>query len=330
MKSVALFNNKGGVGKTSLVFHLSWMLSDLGVSVLAVDLDPQSNLTSMFLTDARLQDMWANNQTIYAAIQPLMDRSGDVSPAAVERVTPQLHLVPGDLRLSRFEDLLAENWSRCLTGEVGAFRVMSSLYRVIQGAAREVGAQAVLIDLGPNLGALNRAAMLAADFVVLPVAPDLFSLQGMENLGPVLRDWSTGWQKRKAELTDSDLAVPEGLMKPAGYVAMNFGARDSSPVQAYDYWMTRIPEVYRRAVLGAADLTSVPNVGADPHCLASLKHYRSLMPMAMAARKPIFHLKTADGARGAHLDAVRACGTDFELLVRSVCDRIGLPLPAQG
>ncbi len=51
MTSIAVFNNKGGVGKTSLVYHLAWMYSELGWNVLAADFDPQANLTSMFLED---------------------------------------------------------------------------------------------------------------------------------------------------------------------------------------------------------------------------------------------------------------------------------------
>ncbi|MHC1595014.1 MAG: ParA family protein [Methanotrichaceae archaeon] len=46
---VAFFNNKGGVGKTSLVYHLAWMYADLGLKVLVADLDPQANLTAAFL-----------------------------------------------------------------------------------------------------------------------------------------------------------------------------------------------------------------------------------------------------------------------------------------
>ena len=57
MKTIAFFNNKGGVGKTSLVYHLGWMYADLGLSVVAADLDPQANLTSMFLSDERLEEL---------------------------------------------------------------------------------------------------------------------------------------------------------------------------------------------------------------------------------------------------------------------------------
>ena len=53
MKTIAFFNNKGGVGTTSLVYHLAWMFADQGLPTLAVDFDPQANLTSMFLDEDR-------------------------------------------------------------------------------------------------------------------------------------------------------------------------------------------------------------------------------------------------------------------------------------
>ena len=59
---LTFFNNKGGVGKTSLVYHLAWMLNDLGHRVLACDLDPQANLTAAFLDEERLEGSLGRNQ----------------------------------------------------------------------------------------------------------------------------------------------------------------------------------------------------------------------------------------------------------------------------
>ena len=58
MTTIAFFNNKGGVGKTTLLYHLAWMYSDLGLRVIAMDLDPQSNLSSMFLNEDRMDEIW--------------------------------------------------------------------------------------------------------------------------------------------------------------------------------------------------------------------------------------------------------------------------------
>lgn len=325
MITLAFFNNKGEVGATSLVSHLAWMFADYGVPVLAVDLDPQANLTSMLVADERVQELWSQKKTLFEAVRPLMDGGKDIQPGHAEFITSNLHLLAGDLSLSCFEDLLAEKWIECLAGEVGAFQVISAFYRIMADAAQRVGALLVLVDVGPSLGPLNRSALLACDRLVLPVAPDLFSLKGMENLGPTLRNWRAGWNKRVEDLRDGSVVVPRGAMDPMGYVLVSFGARDSRPTQSYNHRVSEIPGVYRRAVLGQPE-APIPSLEDDPFRLAALKHYRSLMPLAVAARKPMFFLKPADGARGAHLDAVRACYHDFDQLARQIGNKLGIPI----
>lgn len=318
MKIIAFFNNKGGVGKTSLVYHLAYMFAEMGRKVLAVDLDPQANLTSMFLDDERLIELWEQNQgyTIVDGLDPLMKRTGDILALDPEPIIDTLSLIPGNLALSRFEDLLSENWAKCLDGDEAAFRVITAFYRIILQAAGT--ADIVLIDVGPNLGAINRSALLAAQYVVIPLAPDLFSLQGLRNLGPTLRDWRKGWKKRLEEFPESaSFSLPSGEMNALGYVIMQHSVRESSPVKAFLRWMHRIPEVFRQSVLSETG-SDVFLPEADPYNLALLKHYRSLMPMAMDARKPMFYLKPADGAIGAHVGAVRACHKDFRLLAESI------------
>lgn len=326
MKTIAFFNNKGGVGKTSLVYHLAWMFADHGIKTLAVDFDPQANLTAMFLDEERLEALWPDDNhpdTVYGAIQPILRGLGDIAQPTVEMVNENLGLIPGDLGLSRFEDKLSDAWPRCHNRDESAFRTMTAFHRLVQHGA-EWGAEMALIDIGPNLGAINRAALIASDQVCLPLAPDLFSLQGLKNLGPTLREWSAIWGEllKKAP---SELSMPKGVMQPIGYIVMQHGILDSRPVKAYQRWMDRIPGVYREAVLDET-VTSLQEVTRDPYCLSLLKHYRSLMPMAMEARKPIFFLKSADGAIGAHGEAVRNCYKDFQALARRIASFAGVAL----
>ena len=189
---IALFNNKGGVGKTSLVYHLSWMFADNEWRVIAADLDPQANLTAAFLTDEALEELWnrPDRGSVLGAVAPLLRGVGDVlDEPPIQRLAESLWLLPGDLVLSKFEDELSQQWIQCLAGNERAFRVISAFWRLVQNAAATVAADVALVDLGPNLGAINRAALIAADHVVVPLAPDLFSLQGLQNLGPALRGW---------------------------------------------------------------------------------------------------------------------------------------------
>ncbi len=328
MKTIAFFNNKGGVGKTSLVYHLAWMFRELGHTVLAMDLDPQSNLTSAFLEEEELELLWPqgqHDQTILGAIDPLMQSLGDIKQLKAKQVAERLYLVPGDLGLSLFEDRLSEAWSKCLNDNPAnagdGFRVMTAFYRVVKAAAEAEKADVTLIDVGPNVGAMNRAALVAADYVVIPLGADLFSLQGLRNLGPTLRSWRQGWTKRKQGQVPANLALPGGAMKPIGYVLLNPSVRSNRPVKTYRKWADRIPAVYASEIMESPAQEGSTEV--DPNQLAMIKHFKSLMPLAQDARKPMFLLKPADGAIGGHATAVQDCYAQFRALAQRILTESG-------
>ncbi|MBP8284567.1 MAG: ParA family protein [Chromatiaceae bacterium] len=325
MKTVAFFNSQGGIGNTTLVYHLAWMLAERGERVLAVDLDPQANLTRMFLSEDALEELWPHGEhpeTIFGALRPIIRGLGDVETPHIEPLDPRLGLVVGDLALSTFEDKLSDAWPRCHHRDESAFRTMTAFYRGTHHAAEAHQATWVLIDVGPNLGAINRAALIASPYVVIPLGPDLFSLQGLRNLGPSLRTWRTRWQELAGKNPVSELAMPTGKIEPLGYVVMQHGLRGNSPPKAYQRWIDRFPSEYRESLLDEPPSPSLKPAN-DPYCLAMLKHYRSLMPMAMESRKPVFALKPADGAIGAHGEAVRNAFGDFLELTRRIADRCG-------
>lgn len=323
MKSVVFFNNKGGVGKTTTVYHIAWMLSELGHRVLAMDFDPQSNLSSMFLTQARMEEVVLDEDkrlTVLDAIVPVSEGEG-YRNVHIEKINENISLVIGNLALSAFEDKLSDAWNKCLAGDVFGFKVSSVFKTLMQDAAIRCEAEWVLIDVGPNLGAINRAVLIATDYVVMPVAADLFSLQGIKNLGKTLHEWRAQWQKRLKEYPRADTTdIPAGTMQPVGYLLLQYTARESRPVLSYIRWAEKIPAVYRQFVLNQTMAAELQGIDHDTHCLALLKHYHSLAPMSMEARKPIFLLKPADGAIGAHLQAVRRSYQDFEQLTQRIID----------
>jgi len=328
MKTIAFFNNKGGVGKTSLVYHLAWMLSELDYRVITADLDPQANLSGMFLGEARLADLWESESsvTIERSIHPLFEGTGDIANSPyLEKLGERIGLLVGDLALSNLEDNLSSTWPLCLDEDKRAFRVTTAFARTIERAGDAFEADLALVDVGPNLGAINRAAMIASDYVVIPLAPDLFSLQGLRNVGPILIKWRNAWAERMKKKPQSlDISLPQGNMKPLGYIIMRHSIRLSRPVQAYGRWIEKIPKEYMKSVLENEIVNSKLKSNGDPNNLAHLKDYRSLMPMAQEANKPMFMLRPADGAIGAHLSAVGDCYEDFRKLAEKILKRVGI------
>jgi len=332
---LTFFNNKGGVGKTSLIYHLAWMFSHLGKKILIADMDPQANLTAAFLSEDEIFSIWneAGGNTVYQCLKPFSG-FGDLLEPKLQTITNNLFLLPGDVALSKFEDLLSGEWPLSLNNNniFRPLRILSSFWQIMQIAANKINADIILVDIGPNLGAINRSVLIATDYVIIPMGADLFSLQGLKNLGPTLKDWKNDWDRRLNNWSNSDgknenpgLQLPEGKMQPIGYLCQQFSVIQKEPVRAYDKWIQKIPQVYREAVLGEKKPIEIKQKD-DPYCIAIIKHYRSLVPLAQEHRKPIFDLTVADGAIGAHANAVTMAKEDFWKLSLKIANKIGMPI----
>jgi chromosome partitioning protein len=327
VKKIAFFNNIGGVGKTTLVYHVAHMLVEQGRRVLLVDLDPQANLSAMCLSEERLEELWPDApehpNTIFGCIRPILGGLGALAEPHVEVLTPGLGLIVGDLALSLFEDKLSDAWPRALDADEAALQALSAFHRIIGLAERIHEADIVILDVGPDLGAINRTALIASDFVITPLAPDLFSMQGLRNSGPTLKNWRESWKDRLSRSTATDIELPSGEMQPLGYVVMQASMRLSRPVKAYERWIRGLPREYRRSVLEKGRWGFYPSTpDSDPWCLGIMRHYQSLMPLAQDAQKPMFQLLPGDGAIGAHMGAVQRCRTEFDQLTTRIIEQI--------
>jgi len=324
MKTIIFFNNKEDQGKTNLVYHFIYMLAELGHRCLAVDLNPQAKLSTMFLSEEALEIIYADpneRETLMSGVKPLLSGTGDISDVKIHEISNNIGLLAGDLDLSFFELKLNDSWNKCLEGDEAALRVVSSFSRIIKKEAEKFEAEYCIIDVGPNFGALNNAALLAADGVIVPMTTDLFSLQGLRNIGAGLNIWRNQWKDRTLVNQKTPFPLPVGAMRPLGYVIMQYSINESRPLRSYLSWASKIPAIYNEFILGGANAIEV-KVENDNACLAIMKHYHSLIPMAIEARKPIFLLKPADGAIGAHFQAVLSAYEDFKLLTVKIIEKV--------
>jgi len=328
MKTITVFNNKGGVGKTTLIYHFAHMLGEKGYKVLVADLDPQANLSSIFLQETRFLEIYSKEEDRPTVVQCLDEEivfQYESNPLHIEPVynSDNIGIVLGDLELSSYEDRLSNEWEKSTSGDTTAMGFTSALSRAVQKAGEAWEADFILVDVGPSLGAINRAALLGSDFVIVPVAPDLFSLQGLKNIGVKLAEWRKGWEKGLERVPPKRrIRYPSSKFTPLGYVILQHNVYGSRPVNAYVQWAVKIPELFAQQVIKDTTWTEQRTVKDDPYCLALLKNYYSLAPMAMQAKKPMFLLKYADGARGAHLNAVQRVYEDFEQFTETVLQKI--------
>lgn len=334
VRTLALFNNKSGVGRTTLTFNLAHMFARQGRRVALIDYDPQCDLTALALVEDDREACWGATtpgSTVANCIEPVRLGEGDLQDPQLLEIADGLYLLPGDIHLGRFELRLAREWPRLLTGEpearARASHVTTALDRLAMRVAEVAGAELVLFDVGPSLGALNRAVILAADAIVIPVAPDLLSLGGLQNVGAALQDWRDDWREvgRVAhERRASDAPhLPERPVQPLGYIVQQHVVHHDRPVKASQRRLQEIPRRFARDVLMDDAEDRIPrDVHGDPRCLGFLKNFASLVPLAQEARKPLFELKHADGVLGSQFQTVASADKAFAALATAIGARL--------
>lgn len=240
MKMIAVFHNKGGVGKTTLLYHTACALAEQGKKVLMMDLDPQSNLSLYGLTDEKLQTLWEeeentiidgfpmgintinesgnvlneSSRTIHFMLKPVESGVDDytILPPPVS-VFENLSLLPGRITLSQFEGILADRWTISPDENVLSIRTITQFRTIAKRYAKKYNFDFVFIDVSPSLGLLNRAIITTCDAFFMPAAPDLFSMYGVRNIGQSLERW-----KKSYNSLYEGLAIPLKKLLPSTYV----------------------------------------------------------------------------------------------------------------
>jgi len=314
--SVSIFNNKGGVGKTTFLFHIAHRLADQGQTVLMVDCDSQCNLTAYALADAAIERSWAEDgNSIYRMIEPVARTIGDIRNRAPTRLSDRLYILPGDLLLSDFEDRLGDTWNSARGGAEPALRAQSAIFRAIKNAADKAEADIILVDLGPNLGALNRAVLGGTDYLIVPIAPDLFSIRGTENLGSKFETWRTQWDQCNSSWSGEGVAIPLGRPKFLGYVVQQHNIRNNAAgmTQGWQIFGSRVEAaVQENIVARLAPLDQVVIRPGGDYNLGKVPNLHSLIPYSMEARKPVYKCTSADGLKGAHISRAADSGALFD------------------
>jgi len=329
---ISVFNNKGGVGKTTLTFHLAHALAELGNRVLAVDLDPQCNLSIYSLEEEVIEGLWneenafidepgfeaaraamtpaafsrlcAKPRTVHFLLKPAEEGTGELEhlPPPVE-ITDNLHLIPGRLTLHMYEEALARRWSDAFVGQPLAIRTLSEVRRLVLRYAEEYDYDYAIIDTSPSLGQLNKTILTTVDAFLVPCAPDLFSLYGIRNIGNSLNRW-------RQELRTLYQLIPPGrrpylprdFVSFLGYTVYNAKKREgSSPLDMaiahYDY-ARKIPdtitEYMPRALSNGLTLRSIKApIGV------SIMHSHNTYPAhAQKYHVPMWKLPTSALERG--------------------------------
>lgn len=304
MKAVAFFTNKGGVGKTTLLCNLAGQLANRGKKILVVDADPQANATQYMFSDEEMEDVYENKTgfTIYDFCRPISLGKGFSEELKFTKVPNfDVDLLFGDPRLALMEDVLAADWGG------NSVRGLRTTFVFRQLLSRCNNYDYVFFDMGPSLGSINRATLLACDYFLIPISIDIFSVRAVGNISQWLRQWRRVLNSKMESVDDLheiDVEDLEVRLRLVGHVNQQYTAKKKSgvrrAVKAYEKIMNDIPKAIQDGVVGT---DQIDPVGLN-YELGEIPNLHSLIPMSQTARKPVFSLKASDGVVGAHFAKV--------------------------
>lgn len=317
-----------------MLFNIAVELGRLDKRVLLVDFDAQANLTAIALDDQTLESLYApgaDGMTVAHGFAPLVSGAGDVAPPSpVEVRKDRVWIIPGDINLSAFEEILPSSWTEALAGTERGFRITSAPYRLWREVGAALNVDYVLIDLGPNVGPMNRTVLIGADYLIVPMASDLFSLRALPSVGMSLNTWIEQWNTANAHPVAQNLPfeIQVGMPKLMGYVSQQFNIYRGDPTQAFRNWIDKTPALVEEGLLtrlrahadGHGGTLADPADGAGVE-MGSLKNYHSLVPHAQSLRQAIFEMEQDEVILANQLKRARASEDDFRALAEELIAR---------
>lgn len=333
MKKIAFFNHKGGVGKTTLTVNVADALEDLGKTVLLVDADPQCNLTAFYIAEPDLEGLFDDDGlgdragSLWSAIKPVVAGRGGVRKVLawdVGSTDGGILLVPGDVMLSQYEEELPQAWLDSFARKMRGYDVMTAVAQVANNSAKEYKADVILYDVGPNVGALNRAVLLDCDYFITPVAADLFSLRALSTVGLSVGKWVGDWKTILSLATDADKKrLPKGIPNFLGYVTSAYKVKKGrSAASPHADWESKIAPRVRHQVVDALRAIDPKLASTGSNKLGAIKHFQSLPSEAQKHGVAIGKLHGhVNGGHNVTLDEAR---DEFAELAREIVRRTGI------
>lgn len=332
--TIAFFNNKGGVGKTTLACNFAAHLASDGWRTLVLDLDPQCNSTQLVLSDEEWAAIYedvpkSDPKTILGPLAPIRRGDSGVDTSDLPIVHGgrfDVDVLPGHPSLSILEDTLGTSWSEFGGGNTGGARRTAWL----RAFRKEVDGDydAIVVDAIPSLGAINRAALIGSDFFVTPMAADLFSLYALDNIASWLLRWLNVYSNAQRSALPELRATGDDDLLPAelpisygfiGYTVQQYVSRASGGeirrVKAYDQHRAEIP-------MHAEQLEALSQFEADDLELGTVPNMFSMIPLAQSVHAPIMSLTPSDGLRGAQVSQQKRYAEQLEEIFETIKNRI--------
>ena len=298
MKIISFFNHKGGVSKTTTVYHLGWKLAQLGKKVLMVDTDSQCNLTLMSIGEDNIEDFITKNpnNNIKSSLDVAFNSKPELIPVPqCVKVKGQenLLLMPGSFEITEFEVQLGIACQ--LTNSFSTMNALpGSFSYLFEKTAEEFAIDIVLIDLNPSLSSINQVLLSSSDYFILPTSPDYFSQMAISSMSRILPKWEKWAVQARLVFGSSSYKMHNCVPKFLGYTVNDYSIRNQKPTVAFESIISRTASMIDSELYPELQKVNMTiertNYSNGSLLLASISNYQGLMPLYQQYGIPVFAL----------------------------------------
>ena len=330
-KIISLFNNKGGVSKTTTTFNLGWKLAQMGHKTLIVDTDPQCNLTGLCLNSENVTDykkIYSEYGDIKKALAPVLDGDqGSIEAAECYPITSNenLLLLPGNIGFSEYD--ATYNIAQNLTGSLSIFKnVPGAFSELLKKTAEKYSLEYILIDMSPSISATNANLLMSSNYFILPCAPDYFCYMAIQSLCKVFDRWVTDYKSIRNNniFSTATYKLPDALPKFLGTIQQRYRPRNGSPAKAFLEWIDKIGSAVRTDLVPTLEKLNMVNQkhNAD-YNLSNIADFNSLIAMSQEHSTPVFLLnETLINRHGQVLENMLASVDNFDKAFEALAQTI--------
>ena len=323
MNMISLFNNKGGVSKTTTTFNLGHMLANKGKRVLIVDADPQCNLTSLILGEKithNANDFYKENilSDLYSGLSPILNGDfAQLQPCNPIEINDNLFLLCGNLHISILETQISVALQT--SDAIPAIKkTPSTVNKLIRDTAKKYEIDYVLIDMSPSIGSLNHCLLMASDYFIVPTSPDYFCVQAINALSKVIPKWNE--EINKFRVDENDFTFPKHPPQFLGFISQRYRPKSDIPAKAFKIWIDKIDtEVNEKLVPKLKEIKALRE--CDDYNMAQIPDFNSLIAISQKHNTPVFMLTEAQiGHRGKVLKAMLKNKDNFYTIFDKLTD----------
>jgi cellulose biosynthesis protein BcsQ len=319
-------NNKWWVWKTTSCYNIASMFAKNWFKTVMIDLDSQCNLSRLALWEDFFENDELKTKDIYAVLKWVIQWKADVDfNVEFTKIWENLSLLPWNIKLSEFESILSNAYNEAASWLERWFFISSAIDRFLRRKWLYEEIDLFIIDTNPSLSVLNKTIFLWTNYFVVPMNPDAFNHQWIENLWNFFtnekRNWQLSWKViwKEKEIAWNEILEAEALF--IWYFINSYNVYNKKPISSQSRWIEKLPEQVKKNLSYKHWRNWLVEISYKEK-IWYIQDYWQLSTLSQESLKAIFEITEKEAKLIWTIDNLNKAKEEFQILYDEILKRL--------